>query len=219
MKYKKLLVLGASGGIGKWVVEMGQERGYEITVVVRKKASMDKFQNINIIQGNVLDSDVLKQAVEGQDFIISCLGIKRESQSNPWSTIASPSDFTEMMTRKALPFIKEQKIKRFIAVSAAGVGDSWGSVSWPMKFLIKKSNVKIAFSDFDKMENILHESDIESLSVRPVGLIDKTPSNKAKIVNEFSMSSRISKSDVAIWMLDALERKDSFSTPTEMIGW
>jgi len=38
-------------------------------------------------------------------------------------------------------------------------------------------------------------------------------------VNQFNISTRISKSDVAKWMVNALEREERFEKPTEMIGW
>ena len=48
MKYKNLLILGASGGIGQWAVKIAKERGYNITVVVRSKASIEKIEGLNV---------------------------------------------------------------------------------------------------------------------------------------------------------------------------
>ena len=115
--------------------------------------------------------------------------------------------------------MKKQGIQRIVAVSAAGVGDSWTAVTPFMKFLVRKSNVKYAFDDFDNMEKLLLNSGIDSLTVRPVGLVDKEPSSPAKIVDRFKMSSQISRIDVATWMMDALERKERFNQSSEMIGW
>ena len=219
MKYKNLLILGASGGIGQWAVKIAKERGYNITVVVRSKASIEKIEGLNVLQGNVLDSDVLEEAMQGQDAVLSCLGIKRKTQGNPWSALASPTDFTEMVAKKTVAIMKKKDIQRLIVISAAGVGDSWSAVSPFMKILIRSSNIKFTFDDLDNMEKILHNGNIDSLAVRPVGLVNGESSNRAKIVDRFKMSSKISKSDVAKWMLDALEREERFKSPTEMIGW
>lgn len=219
MKCKNLLILGASGGIGRWAVKIARERGYNITAVVRSKASIDKIDGINVLEGSVLDSDVIESAMHGQDAVLSCLGIKRKNQENPWSALASPTDFSEMVTKKTAAAMKKQGIQRLIVVSAAGVGDSWGSVSAFMKFMIRASNVKLSLNDFKNMENVLLTSDIDSLAVRPVGLVEAQPSDRATIVDHFNMSSKISKGDVAKWMLDALEREKRFNAPSEMIGW
>lgn len=219
MKNKKILILGATGGIGQWAVKIAKERGYEITVVVRSKAKFKNAEGIKVIQGNVLDSEVLENAMKGQDAVVSCLGIMRKNGKNPWSALASPTDFTESVAMKTVAIMEKQGIQRLVTVSAAGVGDSWNKLSWFMKFMIGSSNVKLTFADFDNMEKILHSSNIDSLSVRPVGLVDEQPTDKAKIVDRFITSSKISKSDVAKWMIDALEREERFKNPTEMIGW
>ena len=219
MEYKKLLILGASGKIGQSVVKIATELGYDVSVVVRSKTSVENIKNITIIEGSVLDTDILEKAIQGQDAVLSCLGIKRTSQSNPWSPLASPSNFTESVIKNALPIMTKHGIKRFVGISAAGVGDSWDTVSPLMKFIIRSSNIKLAFADFDKMEKALLTSNIDSLTVRPVGLVDGNKNTDAKIVSNFKMSSQISRKDVAEWMMDALERKGTFNKSSEMIGW
>jgi len=219
MKHRNLLILGASGGVGKWAVKIAKERGYKITVIVRSKASFENSEGIHVIEGNVLDNDVLEKAVQGQDAVLSCLGIKRKNQANPWSVIVSPTDFTEMVMKNTITIMENKGIHRLVTVSAAGVGDSWSSVSSFMKFMIASSNIKHAYKDFDNMEKRLKNSKIDSLSVRPVGFIDAEPTNKTQLVNQFNISTRISKSDVAKWMVNALEREERFEKPTEMIGW
>jgi putative NADH-flavin reductase len=219
MQYQNLLILGASGKVGQLAVKFAKERNYNITAVVRSRASIKNGKNINIIQGSVLDEDVLEKAIQGQDAVLSCLGIKRKSQSNPWSPLASPSHFTESVVVKAIPIMEKNGIQRFIAISSAGVGDSWDSVTPFLKFLIRSSNVKYAIEDFEKMENILFNSNIDSLTVRPVGLVDEESTNQAILVTQFKMSSKISRSDVAKWMLNALKREEQFKNPSEMIGW
>jgi len=219
MKYQNLLILGASGGVGKWALKMANERGYKITVIVRSKASFGEIEGINVIEGSVLDSDVLEKAMQGQDAVLSCLGIKRKNQANPWSAMVSPIDFTEMVIKKTVAIMEKKGMQRLITLSSAGVGDSWSSVSSMMKFFVGSSNVRKTFTDLNNMEKILKGSDVDSLAVRPVAFVDAEPSSKTQIVNRFDMSTKISKSDVAQWMVDALERKERFGNPTEMIGW
>ncbi len=231
MKYKKLLILGGSGAIGLWLVKMALARGYSLTVVVRSK---DKFiqslkdfialqpeavAGIKIIEGDVMNAHVLEQAVEGQDAVLSSLGLRRKNQANPWSAVVSPKDLTERVAKLLLPVMEQAKVSRFIAVSSAGVGDSWKNISHFMKFMVASSKIKVTYDDLDKMESVLACSDIDSLSIRPVGLVEAEPSQRAQIVDRFTASSQIAKSDVAQWMLDALARESRFSSPTEMVGW
>lgn len=216
---KNILILGASGKVGQGVVKLAKEKGYTITVVVRSEVSMSNFTDINCIVGNVLDQSILENAIEGQDVVVSCLGIKRKSQSNPWSPLASPENFTEMVAEKAIPILKKHGVKRMVMISSAGVGDSWSQVSGAMRFLLSRSNVKYALNDFYKTEQVFIKSGIDYLSVRPVGLVDEEKDQQPKIVDHFKMSSKISRQQVAEWMMDAVERKGEFKNPTEMIGW
>ncbi|MCG8326153.1 MAG: NAD(P)H-binding protein [Chitinophagales bacterium] len=218
MRNKNLLILGASGKIGKWVVQLTKERGYNITAVVRSKSSMDGIDGIKVIQGSVLDKEILEEAIEGQNYVLSCLGIQRKSP-NPWSGLSSPPNLTESVIKNGLPMMEKNGVERIVVVSAAGVGDSWNRVNTLLKGIIKTSSIAKTYKDFENSEKLLEQSRIESLAVRPVGLVDEESTNQAKIVEHFSMSSKISRKDVAKWMVDALERKEKFDKPSEMIGW
>lgn len=231
MKYQKLLILGASGAIGLWLVKMALSRGYILTVVVRSKAKFtqslsdsmsvgpQELARIKIIEGDVMNAQVIELAVEGQDAVLSSLGLRRKNQSNPWSAVVSPKDLTERIAKLLVPAMEQAKASRFIAVSSAGVGDSWKSISGFMKFMVASSKIKVTYDDLDKMESIFASSDVDSLSLRPVGLVEAEPSQRAQVVERFTAASQIAKSDVAQWMLDALERQSRFTSPTEMIGW
>lgn len=219
MEKKNLLILGGSGKVGQWVVNLAKEKGYAITAVVRSKSSLEHINGIRIIEGSVLDNAILKKAIKGQHLVISCLGIKRKSQSNPWSELVSPLNFTEAVANNLVPLMETEGIKRIVAMSAAGVDDSWSLMSGGMKFIVKFSNVKHAFNDFGKMEKLLAKSKVESLVVRPVGLVDKESEKQAQIVDRFEMSSQISRKEVAQWMIDGLERKELINHVNDMIGW
>lgn len=218
MIYKNLLILGASGKIGKLVLNEAIERGYNVTVIVRSKSKIKENGNVQLIEGSVLDDNVLTEAMKGQDAVVSCLGVLRENQANPWSKVVPPANLTELVADKTLNLMSEFGVKRLISISAAGVGDSEKILTFPMKTLIKLSNVKVSFADLFNMEATMKNSSIDTLALRPVGLKDGDPSNTAKIVDKCGMSSQISRSDVAIWMLDALERKEIYTNSTEIIG-
>ena len=218
MIYKNLLILGASGKIGQHVLNGAVERGYNVTVVVRSKSKIQDNGNVRIIEGNVLDDSVLTDAMKSQDAVLSCLGILRENQNNPWSKVIPPENLTTLVTKKALGLMGKFGVKRLITISAAGVGDSEKLISYPMKMMIKLSNVKVSYEDLFNMEIAMKNSSIDTLALRPVGLNDGKVTNSAKIVDGCGLASQISRSDVAVWMLDALERTEKFTNPTEIIG-
>ena len=119
MKHKNLLVLGASGACGRWVVQLGQERGHHITAVVRSVAKYEGPQGIQVIEGNVLDADSVGKAMREQDAVVSCLGIRRRTH-NPWSAVVSPTDFTSQSARIIVQAMQGHDVRRVVAISSAG---------------------------------------------------------------------------------------------------
>jgi uncharacterized protein YbjT (DUF2867 family) len=213
-----LLVLGATGNTGRQFVDMALERGHRITAIVRSTAGLKERDGLEIIQGDVLNPTVLRDAFSGRDAIVSCLGIRKKTPSDPWSPLLSPEDFT---TRSAIAIIDAMKvngIERLIVISSAGVGDSWETVDHEIRTVIQASSVSKIFVDLNNMEEVLMKSGLDTLAVRPVALANGDAIGGAHIVDRFEKTSKIYTGDVAQWMLDAVERPGPFDQRTEMIG-
>ena len=219
MKHKNLLVLGATGNTGRWVVKIAQERAHHVRALVRSTASLEERDGLELVEGDVLDPEAVHQVMAGSDAVISCLGIRKETPSDPRSPLTSPEDFTTRSARLIVEAMKAHGVERLVAISSAGVGDSWSTVDPGLQSVIESSNVAIVFRDLLNMEKIYRSSGLDTLAVRPVALVSGDATGSARIVDEFSMSSKISNGDVAQWMLDAVERPAPFEGPTEMIGW
>ncbi|NNE99564.1 MAG: NAD(P)H-binding protein [Pyrinomonadaceae bacterium] len=218
MKHKRLLVLGASGGCGQWVVRIAVQRGYQVTALVRPETNYEAPDGVEVVRGSVLETEVLEQAMKGQDAVISCLGIKRKSSINPWSGLASPPDFAEKSAQIIAEAMDKHDVQRLVAVSAAGVGDSRNALTRIISLMIQKTNISLSYRDLENMEEVYKKSDIDSLAVRPVTLVNGRTTDRARLVDHYGLFSRIARSDVAGWMLDALERPGPFKKASEMIG-
>ena len=70
----KVIIFGATGGIGKWAVKHAQEKGYDVSVYVRNPAKI-KDASLNVIQGEVNDYEKMKEAIRGQDAVVWTVGI------------------------------------------------------------------------------------------------------------------------------------------------
>jgi putative NADH-flavin reductase len=220
MKYNNLLILGATGVTGKWVTQLAKDAGYNVTVLVRSKAKLVEIEGINIIEGSVLDQETLDSVVEGQDAVISCLGITRKNQKNPWSELTSPLDLTEKVAKNLTKSMVKHNVTRVIALSAAGVGESRNKMNAMIKFIVSNSNIRYAYKDLSQMEKIFQDSSVESLIVSPVTLVDdKGDDSITKLIGFYGTTSKISRKDVAKWMLSAVERSVEYQSKPEMIGW
>lgn len=73
---KKVLVLGASGQIAQWVIQMLADRDdIELTLLLRdpKKLTGSEPGNARIVIGDVLDAKLLRSVVAGQDVVYANL--------------------------------------------------------------------------------------------------------------------------------------------------
>lgn len=81
---KKVLILGAAGQIAIWAIQMlANEPELTQTLFVRdtKKLPISLPTNTTIIQGDVLNLEQLKQAVQGQDIVYANLAGELEAQT------------------------------------------------------------------------------------------------------------------------------------------
>ncbi|MFZ9068957.1 MAG: NAD(P)-dependent oxidoreductase [bacterium] len=213
-----LLVLGATGNTGRQFVSMALERGHKIRAIVRKSADLEERNGLEVIQGDVLNPVLLRKAVSGMDAVVSCLGIRKENPSDPWSALLSPEDLMARSTAGIVDAMQISGIKRLLVISSAGIGDSWEAVDPDIRTVIQTSSISKVFLDLNNMEEILDSSGLDTLAVRPVALINGEASGRAQIVSRFEKTSKITTGDVARWMLDAVERPALFKQRSEMIG-
>jgi len=213
-----ILVLGATGNTGQQFVSMALQRGHKVKAIVRNASGIDEQSGLEIIQGDVLDPAVLRQEFNGMDAIVSCLGIRKKNPSDPWSPLVSPEDFTTRSVIGIVDAMKVNRVSRLVVISSAGVGESWGTVDLEMQEVIQTSSVGKIFQDLNNMEKVLENSGLDTLAIRPVALVVGEAGGGTKIVDRFETTSKIFTGDVALWMLDAVERPEPFEQRTEMIG-
>lgn len=214
----KLLILGASGCSGRWLVKLAYERGHDLKIIVRESTDFEAPDGVEVIRGNVLDRDILKAAISDCDAIISALGIKRKNPKNPWSKLASPDDLTSRIAKMLTNLMHEENVDRFIGISAAGVRESIHSVNLIIRWIILNSNMRASYRDLANMESALEKTALDWMAVRPVTLKDGAPTGKVKETDYYGLTKNISRGDMANWILDKVEQPVPFSKRTPMIS-
>jgi uncharacterized protein YbjT (DUF2867 family) len=215
----RLLVLGASGGVGRWVTRLAAKGRHEVTALVRPGTPFQPPPGVDVKRGSVLDLNDLFRAAEDKDAVISCVGPQRIDPRNPFSPLRHPLHIAERSARAIVEVVSGSSVKRVAAISAAGVGDSLDRTSRIMRWLLERSTIGAMYADLASMEHVLRGSDLDWIAVRPVTLIDWSPSTRTRTVPRFRAHSIISRVDVAAWLLQAVERRTAIADRTPMIAW
>jgi len=72
----KICIVGASGKLGKYMVQHSLDRGYEVVGVCRERSvsKLDAFKGrMTVIPGPTNDSQVIQKAVAGCDGVLTVL--------------------------------------------------------------------------------------------------------------------------------------------------
>jgi len=192
----KIVVFGASGRTGLLTVFQALEKGHHVTAFARKASSVTiQHKNLVINQGDILEYEKVKQAVDGQDVVICALGV----ESRKYTTVVSEG------TANIIRAMNEVNVKRFICMSSAGIlgndGGFWfGKIILPL-FL------KQVFEDKKRQMKLLQESNLEWVLIRPVGLTDAPKTGKYQIYDKIPGSATIPRADVADFMLKLMTDK------------
>lgn len=204
----KLLVLGASGRTGKCIIEEALKRGHSIVAIVRNPEKLNDLE-LEIIQGTPYDRETVETAMSGCDAIINTLNVSRKSD-NPWAPLRAPKDLISKSASNATKAMEKNGIRRYIALSTIGAGRSWKSSPGILKFIVSISNLKHAFRDHGKQEEILEKSSLDYTICRAPMLSDKT-NNSGAVASpegEKPASGVLSRKTAAEFFLNIIEKNE-----------
>src|SRR5580698_4760836 len=115
----KILVLGSTGKTGLELLEQGLEDGHEVTAFARRPEAVAlKHAKLRVLKGDILDRASVTAAVEGQDAVLSALGVRQLGAN----TVLSDG------TRNVIQAMQQSGVRRLIVESSLGVGDSAGQL-------------------------------------------------------------------------------------------
>jgi len=213
----KLLILGASGATGRWLVTLAAQAGHDVTALVRPSTAFDAPAGVRVIRGDVVDPAIIATAVENKDAVASCLGIRRASKF-PWAPILSPPDFTASVASALIPAMSHAGVRRVVAISAGGVAESITQLTTPVRWMVGAGTIGVAYRDLAEMERLLSASLLDWLAVRPVTLMSGPPTGRVGKVEKYGLFSIVRRADVAAWMLGALARPTPYVEQTVLLG-
>lgn len=187
----RIVVIGASGGTGVRLVEQGQARGHDMVAVSRRGTDVPGATNI---AGDALDPSILREALDDADAVVLAIGGAKGSPRH-----------RERVTAAVLDALAEDSDARVVVHSSLGVGDSDRFLPPGVRVLIKAALGR-ALADHGAQESLVRASGRPWTIVRPGGLTDGPRTGEFLAVERPApLQSRISRADVAEFILDSLE--------------
>jgi len=165
----KVLVIGASRGIGLETVKAALRAGYSVCALARWAASMPIHDaDLDKVSGNALDSDTIWNALQDIDAVIQTLGVDFSLQA-----IFERTNLFSQSTRILVDAMQAAGVQRLIAVTGLGAGDSRGHGGFLYDAVAFPLLLKRVYDDKDVQEWIIRSSGLEWTIVRPGLLTDR----------------------------------------------
>jgi putative NADH-flavin reductase len=200
----KIIIFGATGFSGQVILEEAVRQGHEVTVLVRDASKIhNKNNNVKIVEGNVLEPAVVSSVLHHQEAVIQCLGVGGKGDGKPTTFI---SDATKVIVDE----MQKQNIKRLIAMSNVGAGNSitfqpWFFTKFILPYFMKW--LKVIIEDKNRMEPIIMNSNLNWTIVRSPNIVDKPSKGTCNAtLDGKGLKMTITLPDLSRFMVDQLKQ-------------
>lgn len=196
----KLIIFGATGSIGRHLVDMALDGGHRVTAFTRRPDALGAPAahggNLTIAHGDVLDRTAVSAAIGGQDAVLCSLGAGRKGGVRARGTA------------NILSGMADHGVRRLICQTTLGVGDSAANLDFFWKYIMFGLLLRPAFADHVQQEDLVSRSDLDWTIVRPAAFTDGPETGAYS--HGFAPSRRdlklkIARADVARFMLDQID--------------
>lgn len=155
-----LTVFGATGSLGRHVVQQALAAGHRVTALTRHPESMQAAAGLQVVGGDVLDPAAVRAAVEGRDAVIITLGDGRRGEVR------------EAGTRMVVAAMTDLGVRRLVCQSTLGAGDSRGNLNLFWKHLMFGLLLRKAYADHERQEEVVRASTLDWTILRPAAFTD-----------------------------------------------
>ncbi len=196
-----MTVFGASGNIGKFVVEQLLAAGHTVTAYVRNASKLTiEDAKLRVVEGELHDRVAIDRAVAGADAVISALGptLKRSAKGTP---------VTEG-TRNIVAAMQAAGVKRFIGLATPAVADPRDRPTFKAKVfrLMPRIAFPNALVEIDGMAAAVTGSNLDWTIARIISLNDKPATGRIRsgFLGKDDVGSAVSRADIAAFLVGQL---------------
>ena len=215
LKNKKFLILGGSGFVGKSITKNLLAQGARVVILTRNSNKIKSLKvlgypgQLEIISGNIFEDGLLELLIKDKFAVINLCGVLYEKNKNEFNTI---HNFLPEMISK---LCKQNKIKKFIHISALGV-----SKDSPSNYSRTKALGEQSIINNFKTSIILRPSIIYGNGDNFFGLFSKISkfAPVIPIIGPNTMFQPVFVNDVALSVIEALKINENESKIFNICG-
>ncbi len=205
----RVVVIGASRGIGFETVKVLLSAGHEVVAFSRDAENLDlNNSKLHKISGDATNHDDVQIAIDQAEIVVQALGVPLNLD-----LIIGPINLFSSATRTLIPIMKSKGIQRLVAVTGFGAGDSESAINCfqkiPFNFVFGH-----AYNDKSVQEEIIKKSGLNWTIIRP-GVLTNSPLKSGYRIHQNRSDWRngiISRAAVADYILQILNDPESYGT-------
>lgn len=198
-----VLVIGASGGIGRETLSAALDAGHRVRAFSRSANEIDlESSELEKRPGDAMKATDVDAALDGIDVVVQALGIGADE-------LFKPVDLFSESTRILLAAMQRRQVRRLIAVTGFGAGDSREAIGClqriPFRLFLGR-----AYDDKDLQERLVKKSGLDWTIVRPGILTNSSRTGRYRVLVEPSQwgNGVISRADVADFIVGSMDDDD-----------
>jgi uncharacterized protein YbjT (DUF2867 family) len=204
----KILVIGATGATGHWLLQDAQAQGHAVTAFVRN-AAWAPPAGVRVALGEARDQASLAAALAGQDAVLCAFGPRSLKKD----------DLQEAFMRNLLAAMQAVGVKRLVNLSAWGAGDSVGESPFFMRYLLLPLLLKNIYADKNRGEALLAASAVDYVNVRPGRLLNSPARGGVKAtLSGKGLRAEMTRQDLSKFMVAQLT-DDTWLRRSPLIGY
>jgi putative NADH-flavin reductase len=197
----RLLIIGASRGIGRRLVELALDESHTVTALVRNPEQLTvRHDRLSVIKGDIRDNEAVNRAVEAQDAVCLTIGI------NP--TRKPVTVFSEG-AKTVIGALTHTDANQLICVTGIGAGDSKNHGGFFYDRIFNPLLLKTIYEDKERQEALVRNSNLEWVIVRPGFLTNGPLTGTYRVLIDLAgvTAGKISRADVAHFILNEIKQK------------
>nr|WP_294944571.1 SDR family oxidoreductase [uncultured Mucilaginibacter sp.] len=212
----KLFIAGANGGIGRQAVEQALAAGHQVTALVRDPAKLAIHHvNLRIVQGDIMQPETFEHHLEGQEAVISALGVSGGSLFSD-----KPTTLYSQGNANLVKAMGQYGVKRIFCISASAL-DISPVIPWyyrlAAKYIVQKL-LKHMYADLRRMESIIKASGTDWTIIRPPQLTNEPATGRYRTALNVFLENclKISRANVAHFIVNSIINEVTYRATVEI---